>query len=63
MLEPLLTNNLRGGGRTKNSETGAMVRTKDAVDTAPNTKAIQSAHRNKSLVAVIAGKSHDSHPC
>ncbi|EAQ89767.1 hypothetical protein CHGG_06386 [Chaetomium globosum CBS 148.51] len=43
-----------GGGRVKNPGTGNMIRTKDAVDTASNTKAIRNAHRNKSLVAVIA---------
>jgi hypothetical protein len=52
----LLTQSHRGGGRVKNTETGAMVRTKDAPDTASNVRAIMNAYRNNTLVAVIAGK-------
>jgi hypothetical protein len=50
----------RGGGRSKNAETGSMIREKDASDTAANIKAIMNAYQNKSLVAVIAGKHKDT---
>ncbi|KAL2198595.1 hypothetical protein P885DRAFT_33104 [Corynascus similis CBS 632.67] len=40
-----------GGGRVKDPETGNMVRSHDASDTASNIRAIINAYRNKSLVA------------
>jgi len=46
----------RGGGRERNTETGAMVRTKDATESATNYRAFLNAHQKRTLVAVIAGK-------
>jgi hypothetical protein len=51
-----LSHDYRGGGRIKNTETGGMIRDKDASDTAANIRAVMNAYQNKSLVAVIAGK-------
>lgn len=48
----------RGGGRVKDHETGAMIRVRDASDTATNVRAIMAAYHSKNLVAVIAGRLH-----
>jgi hypothetical protein len=55
-----LSHDYRGGGRIKNTETGGMIRDKDASDTAANIRAVMNAYQNKSLVAVIAGKYKDT---
>ncbi|KAK4124876.1 hypothetical protein N657DRAFT_615930 [Parathielavia appendiculata] len=52
-----------GGGRVRDSETGAMVRVNDASDTTPGIKSLMNSHHSKTLMAVIAGEGNPLYQC